>query len=138
MNKLFIKLNILSYLILTISCQTKKTKTKTIKNEPFCEFNKISNKKIKYDDNTVTFIFVGHPDDWQLFIGKQSFDYIRNKKKLVFVYISTGDSGRDQSYWELRETAATRSFQVLLGDEKVRKYELILINQRLKSHNKIE
>jgi hypothetical protein len=55
----------------------------------------------------VTFYFVAHQDDWQLFMNRNAYADMQNPAvKVVFVYMTAGDAGNDQSYYLAREEGA--------------------------------
>ncbi len=55
----------------------------------------------------VTFYFVAHQDDWQLFMNNNAYPDMQNPAvKVVFVYMTAGDAGSGQSYFLAREEGA--------------------------------
>ena len=51
-------------------------------------------------------VVVAHQDDWQLFMGDIIARQIRSGKRVVFIYLTAGDDGRERLYWETRERGA--------------------------------
>src|SRR4051812_1922059 len=69
-----------------------------------------SNKSVATD-----FVVVAHEDDWQLFMGDALTRRLRAGHRIVFVYLTAGDDGRDSAYWQTRERAALQSTKVAAG-----------------------
>jgi len=62
---------------------------------------------VRYGPTTPADIFiVAHEDDWQLFMGNVAAERARDGHRLIFVYLTAGDNGRDTTYWRTRERAA--------------------------------
>jgi hypothetical protein len=67
--------------------------------------------------DTVSFYFSAHEDDWQLFMNPNAYhDAHRHSSKVVFVYLTAGDAGaglgnagRSQPYYLARENGAKMS-----------------------------
>lgn len=51
----------------------------------------------------------GHPDDWQLFMGDRAYHSVAGGRGVVFVYLSAGDAGNEDRYWQSREAGADAS-----------------------------
>ena len=62
--------------------------------------------------NLVDVVLVAHQDDWQLFMGDVVAGRIRTGAKVVFIYLTAGDDGRDSLYWTTRERGALESTRV--------------------------
>jgi LmbE family N-acetylglucosaminyl deacetylase len=60
-------------------------------------------------------VVVAHEDDWQLFMGDALTKRLRAGHRIVFVYLTAGDDGRDSAYWQTRERAALQSTKVAAG-----------------------
>jgi LmbE family N-acetylglucosaminyl deacetylase len=60
-------------------------------------------------------VIVAHQDDWQLFMGDVIAQRAQAGHRLVFVYLTAGDDGRDSVYWATRERAALRSTGIATG-----------------------
>lgn len=60
-------------------------------------------------------VIVAHQDDWQLFMGDVVAQRVQADHRLVFVYLTAGDDGRDSVYWATRERAALRSTEIATG-----------------------
>jgi LmbE family N-acetylglucosaminyl deacetylase len=60
-------------------------------------------------------VIVAHQDDWQLFMGDIVAERVQAGHRLVFVYLTAGDDGRDSVYWATRERAALRSTGIATG-----------------------
>jgi LmbE family N-acetylglucosaminyl deacetylase len=54
-------------------------------------------------------VVVAHEDDWQLFMGDALARRAASGPRIVFVYLTAGDVGRDSVYWRTREKAALAS-----------------------------
>ena len=71
--------------------------------------------------DTVSFYFSAHEDDWQLFMNPNAYqDAHRTSAKVVFVYLTAGDAGaglgnadRSQPYYLARENGAKLSAKFL-------------------------
>ncbi|HVO70830.1 MAG TPA: hypothetical protein VMT24_12340 [Aggregatilineaceae bacterium] len=64
---------------------------------------------------SVSFYIVAHQDDWQLFMTPSAYWDLNNPTtKVVFVYTTAGDAGKDSTYWTAREKGALRSAQFAL------------------------
>jgi LmbE family N-acetylglucosaminyl deacetylase len=64
---------------------------------------------------TADIVVVAHEDDWQLFMGDVLAKRLRAGNRMVFVYLTAGDDGRDSLYWQTRESAALQSAKVAAG-----------------------
>lgn len=60
-------------------------------------------------------VIVAHQDDWQLFMGDVIAQRVQAGQRLVFIYLTAGDDGRDSVYWATRERAALRSTEIATG-----------------------
>jgi LmbE family N-acetylglucosaminyl deacetylase len=63
----------------------------------------------------VNVVIVAHQDDWQLFMGDALTTRLRAGDRMVFVYLTAGDDGRDSVYWRTREQAALQSTKIAAG-----------------------
>lgn len=71
--------------------------------------------------DTVSFYFGAHEDDWQLFMNPNAYqDVHRDSTKVVFVYLTAGDAGaglgnagRSQPYYLARENGAKHSVKFI-------------------------
>lgn len=71
---------------------------------------------VRYIANSrVDAVLVAHQDDWQLFMGDAIAPQIRTGNRLVFIYLTAGDDGRDTLYWMIRERAALGSTRIAAG-----------------------
>ena len=66
-------------------------------------------ERVRYQPTTPQVVIVAHQDDWQLFMGDALATHIASGSRIVFVYLTSGDVGRDSSYWRTREAAAIAS-----------------------------
>jgi hypothetical protein len=64
---------------------------------------------------SVAFYVVAHQDDWQLFRGQQAWIDIETGAQIVFVYLTAGDAGRTNGWWEAREVGALESCRLVTG-----------------------
>jgi LmbE family N-acetylglucosaminyl deacetylase len=80
---------------------------------------KASNISIRYVANTPPaqhdVFIVAHEDDWQLFMGDIAARQVRAGDSVSFIYLTSGDDGRDSLYWRTREQAALQSTRVAIG-----------------------
>lgn len=60
-------------------------------------------------------IIVAHQDDWQLFMGDIVARRVQTGGRVVFIYLTAGDDGRDSLYWTARERGALASTRVAVG-----------------------
>lgn len=65
--------------------------------------------------SVVDVVVVAHADDGQVFMGDAIVDRVRAGHRLVFIYLTAGDHGRDSVYWQLRENAALQSARIALS-----------------------
>jgi hypothetical protein len=67
--------------------------------------------------NGLVSFFVGaHADDWQLFAGNMVRDDVHvSKARVVLVYITAGDAGNTDGWWEARELGSIASTVLLCG-----------------------
>ena len=64
---------------------------------------------------SVSFYIVAHQDDWQLFMTPTAYLDLHNRAtKVVFIYTTAGDAGKDRPYWTAREKGALGSVQFAL------------------------
>lgn len=56
---------------------------------------------------------VAHQDDDLLFISPDILHYIQTGQEVRTVFITAGDSGRDESYWQGREAGARSAYAVM-------------------------
>jgi hypothetical protein len=64
---------------------------------------------------SVDAIIIAHQDDWQLFMGDVVAQRVRAGHRVIFVYITAGDDGRDSAYWATRERGALQSTRIAAG-----------------------
>jgi hypothetical protein len=58
----------------------------------------------------IAFYICAHQDDWQLFRGEQAYkDIVSPNTKIIFIYTTAGDAGRDDSWWKAREEGCLAS-----------------------------
>lgn len=63
----------------------------------------------------VVYYVSAHPDDWQLFRGEQAYyDLYALGVKVVFIYLTAGDAGMTNGWWEVREASAVASLRPAL------------------------
>lgn len=75
--------------------------------------------------NSVSFYFGAHEDDWQLFMNPNAYDDIHKEStRVVFVYLTAGDAGaglgnagRSQPYYLAREYGAKLSVKFMADAE---------------------
>lgn len=60
-------------------------------------------------------VVVAHQDDWQLFMGDVVARRVQTGGRVVFIYLTAGDDGRDSVYWATRERGALESTRVAVG-----------------------
>jgi LmbE family N-acetylglucosaminyl deacetylase len=60
-------------------------------------------------------VIVAHQDDWQLFMGDALVKRLHSGDRVIFVYLTAGDDGRDSTYWKTRERAALQSTKLADG-----------------------
>ena len=60
-------------------------------------------------------VIVAHQDDWQLFMGDVVARRVQAAGRVVFIYLTAGDDGRDSLYWTARERGALASTRVAVG-----------------------
>jgi LmbE family N-acetylglucosaminyl deacetylase len=60
-------------------------------------------------------VVVAHQDDWQLFMGDAVARRVQAGGRVVFIYLTAGDDGRDSLYWAARERGALASTRVAAG-----------------------
>ena len=64
---------------------------------------------------SVAFYIAAHQDDWQLFMTPNAYGNLHDPAtKVVFIYTTAGDAGKDTTYWAAREKGALRSVQFAL------------------------
>lgn len=56
-----------------------------------------------------------HADDWQLFMGNRVNDAVQAGSRVVLVYATAGDAGRDEAYWLMREAGTKASVDTITG-----------------------
>ena len=57
--------------------------------------------------SSLAFYVTAHEDDWELFRGQQAYeDLATSTKKVVFIYMTAGDAGHTNGWWEAREQGA--------------------------------
>lgn len=60
-------------------------------------------------------IVVAHQDDWQLFMGDVVAKQVQAGHRVLFVYLTAGDVGRDSIYWVTRERGVLQSTRIAAG-----------------------
>src|SRR5262249_49547244 len=73
----------------------------------------------------VSFYFVAHEDDWQLFMNPSAFtDVTGGAARTVFVHVTAGDDGlgtgaggRKQPYYLARENGAVTAIRLMVGTD---------------------
>jgi LmbE family N-acetylglucosaminyl deacetylase len=84
-------------------------------NSPILANKALQGVRVSYVSNSpevVDVIFVAHQDDWQLFMGDVVAGRIQTGAKVVFIYLTAGDDGRDSLYWTTRERGALESTRI--------------------------
>jgi len=67
--------------------------------------------------SSLAFYVSAHQDDWQLFRGQQAYtDLASSAKKVVFIYMTAGDAGQTNGFWEAREQGALAAVRESLPD----------------------
>ena len=82
--------------------------------------------KVSLGQDTVSFYFSAHEDDWQLFMNPNAYnDVHKPNSKVVFVYLTAGDAGlglgkgeRSQPYYLARENGAKLSVKFMVDAKK--------------------
>src|SRR5258708_37890165 len=65
--------------------------------------------------DAVSFYIVAHQDDWQLFMSPNAYhDLHDGKRKVIFVYTTAGEAGKDEAYWSAREKGALGSIRFVV------------------------
>ena len=68
----------------------------------------------------VAFYISAHQDDWQLFRGRQAWDDVADPRNtVVLIYLTAGDGGRTDGWWEIRERAALESCRLITGEATI-------------------
>ena len=67
------------------------------------------------DGATIDAIIVAHQDDWQLFMGDVVAQRVETGNRVVFIYLTAGDDGRDSLYWTTRERGVLQSTRIAAG-----------------------
>jgi hypothetical protein len=63
----------------------------------------------------IAFFVAGHPDDWQLFMNPNASNELADPdRRVAFLYLTAGDSGKDATYWAAREEGAKASVRFRL------------------------
>ena len=63
---------------------------------------------------SLAFYVTAHEDDWELFRGEQAYrDLATPTKKVVFIYVTAGDAGQTNGWWEAREQGALAAVREL-------------------------
>jgi LmbE family N-acetylglucosaminyl deacetylase len=72
---------------------------------------------VRYVSNSpnVDVVIAAHQDDWQLFMGDVVARQMRTGNRVVFIYLTAGDDGRDSLYWMTRERGALESTRAGIG-----------------------
>lgn len=86
--------------------------------------------------NTVSFYIVAHADDWQLFMQPNAWCDLRKEgHKTVFIILTAGDAGKEESYWRAREEGAKSSVRcglLPLGALSEKEEVCIINNKRIR------
>src|SRR5206468_3216565 len=61
------------------------------------------------ESRPVSFFVGAHQDDWQIFAGNLAHQDIRAGARVVLIYLTAGDEGRQDGWWQARESAAIAS-----------------------------
>jgi len=77
-----------------------------------------NNKVLPKKENPVFYVSA-HPDDWQIFIGNKVYNDVKQGRKVVIIYTTAGDAGREESFWRSRELAANTSVEFLVDGSLV-------------------
>lgn len=76
-------------------------------------------------------VIVAHQDDWQLFMGDVVAQRVQAGHRVVFIYLTAGDDGRDSAYWTTRERGALRSTRiaasVVFGDSSTDQCSIVRV-----------
>ena len=76
-------------------------------------------------------VIVAHQDDWQLFMGDVVAQRVQAGHRVVFIYLTAGDDGRDSAYWTTRERGALRSTRiaasVVVGDSSADQCSIVRV-----------
>lgn len=67
-----------------------------------------------YEVGLVSFYVAAHQDDWQLFRGEVAWSDLHNGADVVFVYVTAGDAGRADGWWQAREAGALASTKLAM------------------------
>ena len=72
----------------------------------------------KVDEFDSLYVYVvAHEDDWQLFMGEVAHRNLeKTNSKSLFVYLTAGEAGREQVFWNAREIGAMASIAQVYGD----------------------
>jgi len=60
----------------------------------------------------MSFFVQAHQDDWQVHMGANAYDDLSSGGKVVLIFTTAGDAGRDQDWWMTREDGARASVEV--------------------------
>jgi LmbE family N-acetylglucosaminyl deacetylase len=61
-------------------------------------------------------VIVAHQDDWQLFMGDIVAKRVQTGSRVIFIYLTAGDDGRDSLYWTTRERGALQSTRIAVAE----------------------
>jgi hypothetical protein len=66
---------------------------------------------------SLSLYIAAHPDDWQLFRGWMGYNDLKygNNIRTSFIYLSAGDAGKEDWWWQAREQGAVGSVASVLG-----------------------
>ena len=67
----------------------------------------------------VAFYISAHQDDWQLFRGERAWSDVMSGATVVFVYVTAGDAGRRDGWWEAREEGALASSRLIVNQRRL-------------------
>ena len=83
-------------------------------------------------------VIVAHADDWQVFMGDMVVDRISSGHRLVLIYLTAGDHGREGTYWRRREAAAMQSTRVAFGDFNIpAQCDSVFVNEHRIAHCRV-
>ena len=64
----------------------------------------------------MAFYITAHEDDWQIFMGDHAHKDILEADEVIFIYITAGEAGKDETFWNAREQGALNSIAWTLND----------------------
>ncbi|HLY28820.1 MAG TPA: PIG-L family deacetylase [Aggregatilineales bacterium] len=88
------------------------------------------------DNEAVAFYIVAHQDDWQLFMSPNAYTDLNDPShKIIFVYTTAGDAGKDEQYWSAREKGALESVRMVLDTAKSPREEAVCSEKSYHGHD---